>query len=148
MWAQGKIHTTHIYAEIGPPRQAKFFGFFMKFWRAARPQIEGFWPRGRYGLLTHLFLSSGSYGGLRRREKQQFPSRSRNQKFFHFLSKNFWAPFWRFYPPKRPNLAPGPSPACSPCFFTPGDFRRARETPVRPRSAISAPDTFWTPLTS
>ena len=57
-------------------------------------------------------------------------------------------PFWGFYPPKRPNLAPGPSPACSPCFLAPGDFRRVRETPVRPRSPMSALDTFRTPLTS
>ena len=69
---------------------------------------------------------------------------------FHFLwfSGIFRGPPRSGYLPKRPNSAPGPSPACSPCFFTSGDLRRAQETRVRPRSPMSAPDTFCTPLTS
>ena len=56
-----------------------------------------------------------------------------------YIFTKFWTAFWIFYPPRRPNLAPGPSPSCFPCFFTPGDLWRARETLVRPRFAWIGP---------
>ena len=137
MGTGNNLHTTHLYRDR-LPQGGKNFQNFSVFSRAAGPQIKGIWPRGRYGLVRHVFLSSGSYWGPREREKHEFPSRFRNQNFLHIFPK-FWTAFWIFYPPKRPNLAPGPSPSCFPCFFTPGDLWRARETLVRPRFAWIGP---------
>ena len=68
---------------------------------------------------------------------------------FWFPPQNSWTRFWSFYPPKRPKLAPGPSPASFPCFFR---ARGLAESPGDPhlgqgpsRSALHDFCAFWHP---
>ena len=142
MWAEGIIHPPHPTTSYRTsPRGAKIWEIFRFFRGLPGPKLGESGPGTVTGLFPMFFCARRLNASPGDPRNINFPAGPGTKKLWTF-SKIFGRLFGHSTPPKRPNLAPGPSQACSPCFFTPGDFRRAPGTPDRPRSPMSAPDTF------